>query len=271
MSIKTESNEEYHASEAVGRSMVWAMETQTPYMARYGARKESHAFEFGTAAHIAILEPERLEASILKGPDDRRGNKWKEAEAEAVAKGMECVLTSGDFEMMLMIRDLSATVPVLNLMRKKEFIVETSAYAVDEETGLEVKCRPDLFSPSLRIGCDIKNMAGIGKEAWRKAVGEHGYMVQDAMYRDVWNKAAPEMPMEAFIFACFSKTTPPEVAVYELDAPTVAEGFARYRRGLLKYAECRKADVWPSHPMDVQPVGLRKWDYVLTPAPEGAE
>ena len=202
------------------------------------------------------LEPERLETSVFKGPADRRGNKWKEAEDYANFAQM-ILLTEADYNMALLIRDLAATSEHLDIMRDEGPIVETSAYHVDEETGVLVKTRPDIYNPKHKIIADVKNMADGSADAFSRSVGQFGYHVQEAMYSDVWSKGSG-YEVEAFFFICFEKSEPPMLSVFELDANAVAEGHAIYRAALAKYAECERTDAWPGYPNKVQKIGLRK-------------
>lgn len=265
-------DEEYHASDGVSKSFLWDIETITPYAARFRKRESKPAFVIGKAAHIAILEPDRLETACHRGPADRRGNKWKEAQDFAEACNA-LLLTESDYDLALMIRDVAQTVPELRLMREADEngdrpIVETSAYAVDEETGLLIRTRPDMYSRKHKLIVDLKNMADASKDAWEKAVGSFGYHVQDAFYTDTWEKGSG-LEVEGFWFAVFEKGDPPQVALYEMDAATAAEGYARYRRGLARIAEYARADRWPSYPESIQKASLRRWDYEINPAPDG--
>lgn len=249
MPLITNTIEEYHASEGFSKSQLWAYHTQTPYRAKFGRYKESNAFDIGHAAHTAILEPHLLETSVSRGPDDRRGNKWKFAEEEATAAG-KLLLTSSDYDQVLLIRDLAATVPELEAMRDGA-LIEQSCYAEDEETGATLRCRPDCYSPKLGLMADIKNMADISDDAWSRDIGKWGYSMQDAMYRDVWNKGSGGMEAEAFFFICFSKTEPPEVICRELEPIDVEEGFLAYRAALRLAVECEARQAWPGQPTGV--------------------
>lgn len=260
--IKIETDDEYHGGPGVSKTTLWTLYNKTPFHARYGARKESHAFDIGKAAHIAILEPHRLEASVMKGPDDRRGNKWKEAQDEAAATS-KILLTSGEYEQAMLIRDLADTVPELQIMRQGETYIETSAYHTDEETGELVKCRPDIYNKTHALMADVKNMNSASPIAFQKSLGEYGYHVQHAMYSDVWSRGT-DMPVDAFFFIVFEKSEPPLVAVYELSPATVAEGHAIYRQALDRYAECVRNKEWPGYGTGVQRVDLKRWDYKLT-------
>lgn len=257
--------DEYHASEGYSKSQLWAYHMQTPYRAKFGKRKASNAFDVGHAAHTAILEPHLLEATVVKGPDDRRGNKWKFADEEAQAEG-KTLLTSSDYDQVLLIRDLASTVPELEAMRDGA-LIEQSCYAQDEETGLTLRCRPDIYSPSLGLMADIKNMADISDDAWSRDIGKWGYSMQDAMYRDVWNKGSDGMEAEAFFFICFSKTEPPEVICRELEPVDVDEGYQAYRAALKVAAECEASGNWPGQPTGVvRGVKMRDRDRRFTPS-----
>ncbi len=262
MPIRIEDDEAYHSGEGVSKSGLWELYTKTPFHYRYVERPARTALEVGKASHIAILEPERLEAAIVRGPADRRGNKWKEAQDFATFS-QAILLTEADHDLVMRIRDVAATVPELDTMRDGEHIVETSAYHVDEETGMLVKTRPDMYNVQHRIICDIKNMADASKAAFERDAGKFGYHVQEAVYSDVWAKGA-EHPVEAFFFVVFEKSNPPMVAVYELDANAVAEGHAIYRAALARYKECFERDEWPGYEPGVQKISLRPFAYRLT-------
>lgn len=265
MPLIIESNEAYHASEGVSKTKVWAMETVTPYKAMFGKHKDSHAFDLGTAAHVAILEPHRFDRDVLRGPSDRRGNKWKDAQIEAEATGAT-LLTESDHDLCQVMRDVAAGCSVLQMLLRGA-VIERSGYATDEETGLAVKTRPDIWNPAICIIADLKSMSDISPDSWCKSVASFGYHVQDAMYSDVWQKAAGA-EVNGFMFVCVSKDDPPEITCYELDADAKREGFLRYRRGLEKYAACKAAKQWPSYSADVQTTSLPKWAFQLT-QPEG--
>lgn len=264
MPIKVETDDEYHGGPGVSKTTLWTLHSKTPFHARYGARKESHAFDIGKAAHIAILEPHRLETSVMdSGMKDRtQRNAWRDRQDEADSRGA-ILLTSPQYEQALLIRDLADTVPELQIMRQGETYIETSAYHTDEETGELVKCRPDIYNKTHALMADVKNMNSAGPIAFQKSLGEYGYHVQHAMYSDVWARGTG-LPVDAFFFIVFEKSEPPLVAVYELSPATVAEGHAIYRQALERYAECVRNNEWPGYGTGVQRVDLKRWDYKLT-------
>lgn len=263
MPIREETNDEYHSSEPVSKSTLWKLHDRTPWHARFEKRKETKAFDFGSAAHIAILEPQDLEFRVLKGPAARgNSNEWKRAEDMArVANSI--LLKPDEYDRVLMIRDLAATIPEIVALQGAGKMVETSCYHVDQDTGAQVKCRPDIYSDDWQIIGDIKNMARADYGSFKRDVGKFGYHMQHAMYSDVWEKGS-DLRVDGFVFIVFEKTDPPTVAAYELTPSAIAEGYAAYRSALEKYAECLKNGEWPGYPTGVQKIGLRRHDYKLT-------
>lgn len=270
MPIQIETDEEYHGGEGVSKSTLWTLWTKTPFHARFGAKKTSAAFDFGKVAHIAILEPDTLEERVTKGPAARgNSNEWKHAQDYAAAAGT-ILLKPDDYDKAMLVRDLAATVPELEIMRAGNTIIETSAYHVDEETGILTKTRPDIYNVDHKIMADIKNMADASEWAFMRDVGKFGYHMQHAMYSDVWAKGA-EMDVDAFFFITFEKSEPPMVAVYELTPSAIAEGYAQYRAALERYAECFNSETWPGYHTGIRKIGLRYYDYKLTTPPQDAE
>jgi hypothetical protein len=248
MPLVTETSDQYHAAPGFSKSKLWRYHTLTPYRAEFGKITPKPQFDIGHAAHTAILEPELLESTVYKASAKRRsGEEWK-ADLEE-ANGRIC-LKADDYDLAMMIRDAADTVEELQLIRKGA-LIERSCYAEDEEHGVTVKCRPDVCNPSLGIMGDIKNMADISDRAWERDIGAWGYHVQDAMYRDVWNRGSGTDPIEAFFFICFSKTEPVEVICRELEPVDVEEGYAAYRAALAIAADCHKRQEWPGQPKGV--------------------
>lgn len=263
MALIVEPDTTYHSHPAFSKSKLWKYYTLTPYSAEFSPSQRKPQFDVGHAAHTAILEPELLDSLVIKGPEDRRGNKWSLPYAEAEADG-KTLLTESDYDLVMMIRDVAETVPEVRLMRPGA-IIERSCYAKDEETGADIKCRPDLYNPRLKGMLDIKNLADISDDAWSRDIGKWGYNMQDAMYRDVWRQGTGD-DVDFFFFVCFSKTLPVEVVCRELVAIDVEEGFAAYRQALKIAQECREKQEWPSYQRGVVGgVKMRDRDRRFTP------
>ena len=96
--IKSEdmSNEEYHAHPAIGSSSVKTVASKSLAHWKGQVRKESHAFDLGSAVHAMLLEPEK--GLVIRGPETRRGKAWTEAKEEADTHG-QILLTEADYDL----------------------------------------------------------------------------------------------------------------------------------------------------------------------------
>lgn len=268
MPIKIETDEEYHGGEGVSRSTLWKLFTKTPYHARFEKQKETDALDFGKAVHIAILEPESFDARVSRGPAARgNSNEWKHFLDFCAAAGT-MPLKPDQYDNCLVMRDLAAGLPELSaVLADAGNIRETSAYHVDEETGVLTKTRVDLYSPEYKLIVDLKTAADASEFGFIKSVGSYGYHMQDAMYSDVWAKGSGH-DVDAFMFIVLEKSEPPAFGLYELDPFAKAEGYACYRHAIQQYAECEKSGDWPSYPSGIRRIGLRKWDFKMTVPPQ---
>lgn len=260
------SNDAYHAGAGISKSGLWTLETKSPAHYRHEERKTSNAFDVGEACHLAILQPTEFEARVIRGPEDRRGNKWKD-HAEYAAGENKLLLTSGDFDDVLAIRDVIHADAWLNsIITGGKPMVEASGYWTDPETGMTCRCRPDLYREDLGIILDVKSAASAHPDAFARSVINYGYHAQEAFYSDGWN--ALGKPVNGFVFLTFEKKTPYASAIYELPPSIVDEGRAIMRKALATYAECQRTDTWPGYGSGVQELAFKRWAYRLTDAPQ---
>lgn len=264
-------NEAYHSGPGVSKSGLWTIYNQTPAHYKFPAARpdNSTTFDFGSATHIAILEPEKFETSVMKGPDDRRGNNWKHAVAEGVNSN-RIVLTSGDYDEVLTIRDAAhSNSRISSIITGGKPEVEHSGYWTDGGTGELCRCRPDLYRPDLSLMLDLKTSHSASPEEFARSVINYGYHAQEAFYSDGYNSLGK--PVEAFVFLAWEKKSPYAFALYELPPSIVEEGRAIMRSALSRYSECLKSDRWPAFGEDVTELNFKPWSYRETEAPRMEE
>ena len=263
------SNEDYHASEGVSKSGLWTIQTQSPAHFRYAVREQKNHFDFGEASHLAVLQPNEFETRVHRGPDDRRGNKWKDAAEWCQSEGL-LLLTSSDYDDVLAIRDaVHADAWINSIITGGNPIVEASGYAIDEQTGELVRVRPDLYREDLGIIIDAKSTMSAHPDAFARSVVNYGYHAQEAFYSDVWRSLGK--PVDGFVFLSWEKKSPYAKAVYELPPSIVEEGRAMMRQALDTYHDCRERDEWPAYGDGVQELSFKRWAYRLTEAPEAID
>lgn len=262
-------NDDYHSGPGISKSGLWTIYSKTPAHYRFAEREENPAFDFGTACHFAILEPEKFETSVMRGPPDRRGNNWKDAQAEAV-NTKRLLLTAGDYDSVLTIRDAVHADAWLNaLIVSPHSEVEHSAYWVDEETGMLCRSRPDLYRSDLGIIVDVKSSVSAHPDDFARSVVNYGYHAQEAWYTE--GHRANGRTVDGFVFLVWEKKAPFVTAKYELPPAIVAEGNAIMRKALSTYASCLRADRWPGYSDEVQELSFKPWAFnETTPMQEEA-
>lgn len=264
-------NEAYHAGPGISKSGLWTIEQKSPAHYKFPPDKDEESTQtratkdFGQAAHIGILEPNDFEKRVVRGPDDRRGNKWKDL-AEMCAIDKRTLLVAHDYDKVLAMRDaVHADAWINSIITGGKSMIEASGYWIDPQTGELCRCRPDLYRQDKRIIVDLKSTESAHPDAFAKSVINYGYHSQEGFYSDGWE--ANGMPVEGFVFLAWEKKSPYAFGVYELPPSIVDEGRAIMRKALGTYSECRKANRWPGYASGVQELPIKKWAYRLTEAP----
>lgn len=253
---------EYHAHPARSKSYLWKLYSGTPAHAEYGDAETTPAMDLGTAVHFAALEPDKFEPSIIRGPDDRRGNKWKDVVEEASAYG-KLVLTSGDYDKARRMGDAARRLPIVRKLSETQLLREASAFWTDPVTGLECRCRPDIYSPAFEIMADLKTTGDASSFTWAKRAADMGYHAQQAWYSDGW-EAAGGGTVDGFVFIVIETDAPHLSAAYELTPQAVEEGRLAMAKALASYKACRDANTFPGYPDTVQELDLPGWAYKET-------
>ncbi|HUQ93846.1 MAG TPA: PD-(D/E)XK nuclease-like domain-containing protein [Bryobacteraceae bacterium] len=262
--------EEYHAAPGISKTGLWTIYTKTPAHFRYGIRAESNATDLGQATHLAVLEPEKFQSQVIRGPADRRGNKWADAQANAT-NSRRLLLTASDYDKALTIGEAVRANPLLEkILDGTKAKIEHTAVWEDKLTGTLCRCRPDTIREDMNLMLDVKTARDASPRGFQKAIAEYGYHVQEALYTQGWQYAGGK-PIDAVIFLVYETEPPFLHALYELPPSAVAEGHAIARHTIDLYAECLKTGTWPGYSQEVTELALPRWAHKLTPAPEGED
>jgi exodeoxyribonuclease VIII len=251
---------DYLATPSVSKSSLWTAHTKSPAHARV-VKEESNAMALGTAVHCAILEPDAFTSAFTRGPEDRRGNRWK----EAVDEHGDGLLTAGDYDAALAIRDALRSSEAIRRITGAGSMREVSGFWRDAETGLACRCRPDAYVRSIGLMADVKTTTDVREHQFRRRVEDFGYHAQEAFYTDGWRACG--MEVEAFVFIAVETAPPYAHAIYELAPAAGEEGRAAMRAALDVWAQCTESGVWPAYPPGVRPLDISKFAYRLTDRP----
>lgn len=256
--IRTDlSNEEYHADKsAISSTDVKTVAKSTLFHWKNMQRRNSTAFDQGSAVHALLLEPEKQ--LVLRGPKDRRGNAWKDAYAEAEAAG-KVLLPEGEYyEAEAMAQAALFTPAVSILLQDENLVAEASIFAECPETGLKLKCRPDGFIADAGIVLDIKTAQDVSPHGFAKAVNQYGYDLQAAFYIYVLQLAGYQ-DVDSFIFIGIEKSAPYCVQVHELSEMYLASAHNRMMAALRKIQIANETNDFGTGWPDVNTIALPEW------------
>jgi exodeoxyribonuclease VIII len=244
--------EKYHAVDALSKSMMSKI-LKSP--AHYRAALDEHqeptkSMQMGTAIHTAVLEPQLYSQVVAVVPPDidgrtKEGKQWKEQHKSRIH------LTHAE--------DIDVQ-GVANSVRRHPFWdiihlphqIEASVFAQDEETGIALKARPDLWTEGGHTLVDIKTTDDASPEAFLRTIASFGYHIQAAHYMAMTGA-------DNFIFVAVERKAPYAIGIYKLDAEWLQAGANLRRKAISTLHECRALDSWPAYPTAVQTLSCPKW------------
>ncbi|RIQ77792.1 exonuclease VIII, partial [Bordetella avium] len=142
-------------------------------------------------------------------------------------------------------------------------VAESSAYWIDQETGVLCRCRPDWCHPAGESGVillDVKTFSDASPHEFSRQIARKRYHVQDAFYTDGYAAASGKSVL-AFIFVAVQDAWPFAASAVMLDPRSQDQGRRDYRRNLSTYAECLTSGNWPGFGQGVHLASLPNWAF----------
>jgi exodeoxyribonuclease VIII len=208
---KTLTNEAYHAHPAISSSDVKAVYKTSLLHWKHKVYTSSPAFDLGSAVHALVLEADK--DLVVRGPADRRGNKWKEARADADLDG-KILLTEGDFDVARAMADSLLDTKIGQRMAGDQVINEASFFATDPDIVIDLKTRPDSYWPQEGVIYDIKTCQDASPAGFERDLRKYAYDLQAAFYMHVLRLSGCKA--KNFVFACVEKQPPYAVGVHAM-------------------------------------------------------
>jgi hypothetical protein len=241
---------EYSAIDAINYSTLKEM-AKSPKHYRHAlknGRVETAAMTKGTAAHIAVLEPERFatEYAVFEGKR-RAGKAWEAFEAEATSKGRK-ILKEVDLDAAIRLRDAVRSDAVAAACFSGGHAEVTLVWQ-DEETGLMCKGRVD-FLRNDNVISDLKTSRDVEPFWFGRDVARLQYHVQAAMYLDALETLTKKTAQ--FKVVAVESAEPYDVVVYGLGEDVIGPGRDAYRTLLKRVAECRANNEWPGYASGIE-------------------
>ncbi len=262
----------YRAADAISQSQLKEFgEYATPL--HWKARKPKEPtpdMQFGSVAHCAILQPERLHLAYHLRPETYEaevkgktvykpwhgGSDWCK---EWLDKHSDRpIMTQEQLNKLPKIRERLLRLPEFGAaLRSKDAQTEVSFFKMDEETGLMLKARADLVATTASNETWLfdpkKVQSGEANERdFGKSCAIFGYDVQCASYLSITGASR-------FVFVPFDDSEPFDACQYELEREDFNAGYQEWRRLLLAYAKCLRENKWPGYPENIRRLRLPEW------------
>lgn len=246
------SNEEYHESEGISRSKLMLL-NKSPHHFWYevlsgkAIKKEATpAMNVGSAFHTLLLEPEKFNEEFAVAPVlDRRTTAGKELYAKFNAEhGNKIILTSDQYKQTsVMVKHIKEHEIVTTLLDDSVF--EQSIFWTDNETGIQFKCRPDIWSSKMVV--DLKTTSDASEYMTQRSSLNYGYYLQSGMIYEACK--AIDKPFEMFVHLFCEKEAPYVPAVYLMKEEALQFGVSQFNDLKIKLKRCLDSGKWEGYPV----------------------
>jgi exodeoxyribonuclease VIII len=230
------------------------------HMAGETRREPSKAMLLGTMAHLAVLEPSKLDGAFVEKPEGidfrtKLGKEWKES------VGAMPVLDQDEARAVRGIRDsIAANKAARDLLAETQSEV---ALFAEHRSGLWIKGRVDALkveSDMNSVIVDVKTTsAGADYGTFSRQAASLNYHVSAAWYSHL--AGLNGLPPCRFYWIAVETTAPFAVAVYEIHPDALDLGVGMMNDALGLIAQCEDEGVWPGYAPEVQCLNLPSWVY----------
>jgi hypothetical protein len=275
--------EEYDKIDAANQSTLKSLLFETPAHARYEKLhgKASDALILGSLFHAMLLEPETVGGMDIEDPGGlgrfalwtgktRQGNAWNAFRLAADALDLEIVRQQDVDACELMVKSLMEHQAARNLIERGG---TTEATLIWHEGDVLCKARLDqlVLDRWVTLG-DIKTASSVAPRDFSRAIVNHGYHVQAAMYLRGGAALAAHLQVEDltpnYVITAIESSPrvvnaqgEPRHAVrcMELDLQTIKLGDKLLGEALDVYRSIRVSGRWDGYPQDIETTGAPEW------------
>lgn len=253
-------NDQYRKESGVSNSDLMLIErSPSDYMWSLGAPRDTAktaAFDFGTALHTAMLEPEKFNDQVIVYSQTKTRETKAFHEFMLSQSDDAIILLESEYNKIRFAVDGAQYHPSVNRILTAKSDKEGSIFVMDKERDITRKIRPDLdyVDYGLPVLADLKSTANLSDwrqdARWKNPLFTHGYAHTAAYYMDT---ASIEygIQINEYIFIVVQKTI--EMGRYPVAAITITRdelemlgAFDQVNHNLDTYATCLHANNWDS-------------------------
>lgn len=246
-------NHVYHAAHGYSRSQLMYLD-KSPYHFWYeylsGRERdftETSDMKIGSAVHTLLLEPDKFEDEFAVAPEiNKRTNQGKQDWADfQIAASGKIVMTKEEFKKAdAIIQGLKEHKIVDDMVMDAK--IEQSIFWTDKETGLQFKCRPDVWHENFIV--DVKTARSVEHDTFARAALDSGYYVQAGMMFEALHTLG--LPIEKYLFLCAEKVEPYAPKIFVLDELALEFGLQHFQVYKKKLAYHFRMNEWPGYEIE---------------------
>ena len=253
------SNNEYHASEGISRSMLMDFKRSPHHYwykhisGKYIKEDSTPAMNLGSAVHTLVLEVMKFDQEFFVTEQETMPRKGTPALQKVLDEANGRIVLPNS----LYIQALELTKAVKSnedcLLLLEDCHVEQSIYFTHKQTGLQIKVRPDAWLGSMII--DLKTAADASHKAFQREAVNRGYFTQAAMMSYALESIDQEL--ESFIDIVVEKSEPYPIAIYQLSDNAIEAAKKQFDDLMLGLKYCMDNNSWPSY--GIRTLEIPKW------------
>ncbi|MDZ4341359.1 MAG: PD-(D/E)XK nuclease-like domain-containing protein [Candidatus Binatia bacterium] len=230
--------------------------------------------EFGSAVHVAVLQPDQLERRyVVVGQcagQTQKGERCANGGSIIIDGHSFCrrhvpktgtpddrrTIRQVDFDRCRDMRDSVYACASARDALEHPDPTELSALWSWNVDGFPLPCkaRMDKLLPSAGAIADLKTTVDASPRGFVRAVYTYGYYVQAAFYTQ--GAAALGCACDDFLIVAVEKEPPFACAIYRVRDDAIEAGFNELQPLLLRYAHAVQTNTWPSYPQTPIEIGL---------------
>jgi exodeoxyribonuclease VIII len=252
--------DKYHAVEAMSASGAKHIRRSPAHFKVWRTEKKEPTAQmiFGTALHLAVLEPERLTDRVVQMPEFNRRTKDGKAAAEAFETTFadKILLTTEQYVACMYARDSVARHAGAQSLLK-DARKEVSMFWIDAKFQVPCKARADAVRPDGGL-VDVKTTDDASQEEFGRSIAKWSYHSQGAHYISGMEHLLNSTP-PFFAFIAVEREPPFGCACYVLESNQIIVGGRLMDEALALYKFARESGNWDCYPQTIQPAKMPKW------------
>lgn len=228
--------------------------------------EENTAMVLGRAAHTLLLSESGFRQDYVVRPEtyEDDAGKWKPWSGNSLVCKVWLAARKAEGKTVLLKSHVEAIEGIADRLAHNDVAVsllqgriERSIIVKDDKTGVWLKSRPDSI-PADTIIADLKTCADASQRGVTRSIVDQGYLQQMALAITALEQVGSSPINEAVLI--FVETKPPYAFnIKPLDNGDIYTAMRINRRAINTFAECLKANDWPSYADSTFTWSAPKW------------